>query len=100
MSDGDEPLLRRAASPVRALVPRPGNAAATANGNVATLSKIAAKYGIKTGESDGELEALREDRRVLLALYNKLLSEHAEVWFAKFWYFCLKKKNQQGLFGI
>jgi hypothetical protein len=76
----EDPVLRRSTSPLRALVPRPATSP--------SINKIASKYGIKTIESESSAQqlaaitALQEDKNVLLGLYNKLLSEHAEVCLA------------------
>jgi Ran GTPase-activating protein (RanGAP) involved in mRNA processing and transport len=78
-----EPFIRRAAGPNRALVPRPRV--------TVTLEHMAAKYGLPISpgssplrsESDSaETLALKEDRKVLLSLYQRLVAEHAEVCLA------------------
>ena len=83
----DSELIVRRVTPQRALVPRPRPAA--------TLEHMAAKYGLVPSSTSpgakereqkeretGELAALREDRQVLLSLYQRLVAEHAEVCLA------------------
>ncbi len=89
---GDGEFVRRA-TPNRALVPRPRHAP--------TVEGMAAKYGLEIGAASGasvaapggggggsgddgrdETAALREDKQVLLSLYQRLVAEHAEVCLA------------------